>query len=93
MTVQTLLDQISEAGASASSREWALLPICSSCGLIQDENGPSADEGNWVEHQSYRKRHGVDPAHCLLTHTYCPNCFTAMMERRRAAQVIKAMQI
>ena len=93
MTVKTLVAEITRVGLSAPSKDWRLIPACSSCGLIRDENGPSPQVGNWIEHQTYQKRHGVDPDHCLLTHTYCPSCFTEMMEKRRAAHVIKAMQM
>lgn len=65
------------------------LPVCCVCGLIRDENGPSDESvpsiDNWVTKQTYRKTHGVDPAVCRLTHTYCPSCYTQFMNRIVAA--------
>ena len=61
----------------------ALIPICSSCGLIRDETGDAIDQEHWVTKRMYVKTHGVNLADCDLTHTYCPGCFTDFVERVR----------
>lgn len=61
-----------------------ILPVCCVCGLIRDENKTSAEE-QWVTKQTYRQAHGVDPAICRVTHTYCPACYTLFMNRIAAA--------
>jgi hypothetical protein len=62
----------------------ALIPICSSCGLIRDETGAVAiGQEHWVTKRTYVKTHGVNLADCDLTHTYCPGCFTDFVERVR----------
>ena len=55
-----------------------LLPVCCICRKIRDHTGPSSDDEHWVTQRTYRKTHGlnrINPANCLLTHTYCLNCF------------------
>jgi hypothetical protein len=61
----------------------ALIPICSSCGLIRDETGGAIDQERWVTKRMYVKTHGMNLADCNLTHTYCPGCFTDFIERVR----------
>src|SRR5690242_9566713 len=61
------------------------LPVCCVCGLIRDEDKDGPSIGNWVTKQTYRKIHGVDPAMCRLTHTYCPTCYAQFMNRIVAA--------
>jgi len=61
-----------------------ILPVCCVCGLIRDETDSATDE-QWVTKQTYRQNHGVDPAACRLTHTYCPGCYTLFMNRIAAA--------
>ena len=43
--------------------------------------------------QTYRETRGVNPADCLQTHTYCPGCFTQVMETIRAAQVMETLLV
>jgi len=85
MAVETLFAQITHETPSASRRETSLLPVCCVCKLIRDETGASLDRERWVTQRTYRKTHGVNPADCLLTHTYCPGCFTQAMDRMQAA--------
>jgi len=70
---------------SASSRETALLPCCCVCGLIRDETRPAHYPQRWITHGTYRNLHGVEPSNCLLTHTYCPECFIQARHEIRAA--------
>jgi hypothetical protein len=89
MAVDTLFAQITHDAPSASRRETTLLPVCCLCRLIRDETGASLDRARWVTQGTYRKTHGIHPADCLQTHTYCPGCFTQVMETMRAAQVME----
>ena len=68
------------ASMRAKSLAPTLLPICCVCSLIRDETGFSSDRERWVTPRTYRKAHGVNPADSLLTHTYCPTCFTKAQE-------------
>ena len=68
------------ASMSATSLAPTLLPVCCVCSLIRDETGSSSDRERWVTPRTYRKAHGVNPANSLLTHTYCPTCFTQAQE-------------
>ena len=85
--------QITHAALFASGKETPLLPVCCLCKLIRDETGPSLDSTRWVTQRTYRKTHGVNPADCLQTHTYCPGCFTQVMETMRAAQVMETLTV
>lgn len=80
MAGETLFAQITHAAPSAPRKETSLLPVCCICGLIRDETGASLDSERWVTQRTYRKTHGVNPANCLLTHTYCPGCFTQVID-------------
>lgn len=80
MAGETLFAQITHEAPSVSRRETSLLPVCCLCGLIRDETRASLDRERWVTRGTYRKTHGVNPADCLLTHAYCPACFTQVME-------------
>jgi hypothetical protein len=86
MAVETLYAQITHEAPSVSRRETALLPVCCMCGLLRDDTRPSLDDERWVTQRTYQTTHGVNPADCLLTHTYCPGCFTQVMDRRRGSQ-------
>ena len=79
----TLFTQI-----TAFRKETRLLPVCCLCRRIRDEIGPSLDSARWVTPRTYRKTYGVNPANYLKTHTYCPGCFTQVMETIRAVQVM-----
>ena len=81
MVVETLFAQITHEALSPLSKETSLIPVCCVCGLLRDESGSSRDDERWVTERKYRKTHGVNPADCLLTHTYCPDCFTHVMDR------------
>jgi hypothetical protein len=81
MAVETLFAQIIHEAPSASGRETSMLPVCCICGLLRDETGASLNCERWVTQRKYRQTYGVNPADCLLTHTYCPDCFTQVMDR------------
>jgi len=91
--VATLFAQITHAAPSTSRTETPLLPVCCLCRVIRDEIGPSLESARWVTQRTYRKTHGVNPADRLQTHTYCPGCFTQMMETIRATQVMKTLAV
>ena len=74
---------------SAARRVAPLLPICCLCRLIRDETGGSLKSERWVTQRKYQKTHGVNPADCIQTHTYCPRCFTQVRETMRTAQVME----
>jgi len=81
MAVETLFAQIIQEASSACGRETSMLPVCCICGLLRDETGASLNCERWVTQRTYRQTYGVNPADCLLTHTYCPDCFTQFMDR------------
>ena len=60
-----------------------LLPVCCICGLIRDETGLRPLHDRWVTQRTYCETHGVYPADCPLTHTYCPACFTKVQDTVR----------
>ena len=93
MAVDTLFAQITHEAPSALRKETPLLPVCCLCGLIRDEIEASLDRARWVTQGTYRTTHGVNPANCLQTHTYCPGCFTQVMETMGAAQVLEALMV
>ena len=75
-----VITQINHEAPFASKRGSSMLPVCSLCGLIRDETRVSLDRERWVTRRTYLKTHGVNPADCVLAHTYCPSCFTQVME-------------
>ena len=87
MAFGNLSVQTTRQAPSAPMREAVvaptLLPVCCVCGLIRDETGSSPNRERWVTPRTYRKTHGTNPADCLLTHIYCPTCFTRVMGRVR----------
>jgi hypothetical protein len=89
----TRFAQIVHEAPSASRKETPLLPVCCLCKLIRDEIGASPDRARWISQRTYRKTHGVNPASCLQTHTYCPGCFTQVMETIRAARVMTTLAV
>jgi hypothetical protein len=91
--VDTRCAQITRDVRSASRKETPLLPVCCLCRLIREEIGASPDRARWVTQRTYRKTHGVNPANCLQTHTYCPGCFTQVMATIRAAQVMTTLAV
>ena len=93
MALDTLCAQITHEAPSASRKETPLLSVCCLCRLIRDEVGASPDRARWVTPRTYQKTHGVNPADCLLTHTYCPGCFTQAMETIRAVQVMPTLTV
>ena len=42
------------------AEEPALIPVCSSCGLIRDETGVSVDQERWVTKRTYVKTYGIN---------------------------------
>ena len=84
----TQFAQIIRAAPFAARNETPLLPVCCLCRLIRDESGPALDRARWVTQRAYRKTHGVNPADCLHTHTYCSGCFTQVMGTLKATQVM-----
>ena len=92
-SVDTRCAQITHDAPSASRKEAPLLPVCCLCRLIRDEIGASPDRARWVTQRTYRKTHGVNPANCFQTHTYCPGCFTQVMETLRATQVMETLLV
>ena len=93
MAFDTLFAQNTQEVPSALRKETTLLPVCCLCGLIRDEIGASLDGARWVTQGTYRTTHGVNPAECLHTHTYCPGCLTQAMETIRAAQVPEPLAV
>lgn len=85
--------QITHAALFASGKETPLLPVCCLCKLIRDETGPARDSARWVTQRTYRTTHDINPADCLQTHTYCPGCFTQVMETIRTAQVMATLAV
>jgi hypothetical protein len=85
--------QITHDVRSASRKDAPLLPVCCLCQLIRDEIGASPDRARWVTQRTYRKTHGINPANCLQTHTYCPGCFTQVMETIRTAHVMTTLAV
>jgi hypothetical protein len=81
MASETVFDQIAYTAPSASRTKTTMLHVCCVCGLVLDETGPSMDQEHWVTQRTFRMTHDVNPANCLLTHTYCPGCFTQVMDR------------
>ena len=89
----TRFAQITHDARSASRKDTPLLPVCCLCRLIRDEIGGSPDRARWISQQTYQKTHGINPANCLQTHTYCPGCFTQVMETIRTAQVMTTLAV
>jgi hypothetical protein len=84
MALETLFAKITHEAAPNPRREKSWLPVCCICGLLRDETSKSLDDARWVTQRSYQKIHGVNPADCLYTHTYCPKCFMRVRERMRS---------
>ena len=82
---EALFAQKTPEAPTTSRGETSVLPVCCMCGLIRDETGASLDPERWVTQRTYHKTHGLNPADCHLTHTYCPGCFTEFMGRIKAA--------
>ena len=61
--------EIDEAGIYAVINAQPFLPF------------PSELEEDAVTQRTFREMLGVHPDNCLLTHTYCPACFTQIMDR------------
>lgn len=85
MSQETVFAQITHEAPSASRTrtKTPMLHVCCLCGLLQDETGSSLDQERWVTQRAFRKTYGVHPDNCLLTHTYCPACFTRVMDSIR----------
>lgn len=83
MPAETMYAQITHEALSASRRGTSILPVCCICGLFRDDTGAAPDSERWVTRRTYRKTHDINPTDCLLTHTYCPECFTQVMNRNK----------
>ena len=83
MAAETVFAQITHEASSASRPKTTMLHVCCVCRLVLDETRPSLDQARWVTQRTLQMTHGVNPADCLLTHTYCPVCFTQVMDRMR----------
>jgi hypothetical protein len=87
MSFEELSAQTTREAPSAPMRETfiapTLLPICCICGLIRDETGSTSGLDCWVTQRTYRETHGVNPTELVLTHTYCPKCFTKVQDTVR----------
>jgi len=83
MAMKTLLLKQQPVKRRWLANKPALIPICSSCGLIRDENGDAIGQEHWVTKRMYVQKHGVNLVDCDLSHTYCPGCFTDFVERVR----------
>ena len=79
--METLFAQIIHEASPTSGRETSMLPVCCICELLRDQTGASLDCERWVTQRTYRQTYGVNPADCLLTHSYFPDCFTQVMDR------------
>jgi hypothetical protein len=91
MANETLFAQIVHEAPSDSRREMALLPVFCMCELLRDDTGPSLDDERWITQRTYQKIHGGAPAEGGLIHTYCPKCFTQVMDRIKIAQVMETL--
>jgi hypothetical protein len=56
----------------ASQEVQNCLLFCLRCRLLRDEETADAP---WMTRQAYQQSTGIDPADCLLIHTYCPACY------------------
>jgi hypothetical protein len=83
MAAEAEFAQITREASSASKIKTTILHACCVCRLVLDETGPSLDQEHWVTPGTFQMTYGVNPADCLLTHTYCPACFTPVMDRIR----------
>ena len=86
MDAGTVSAHITHQVPSASWTKTTLLHVCCVCELVLDETGPSHDQERWVTQRTLRMSHNVNPANCLLSHTYCPVCFKQVMDRIREWQ-------
>ena len=89
MVHESLFAQTTHDVPSASRRERLFLPVCCLCRLIRDETSLAIHGARWVTRRRFRKTYGVNPADCLLTHTYCPGCFTRMMDSMKEAAIVE----
>jgi hypothetical protein len=63
----------SSRAASASQELQVCLLFCLLCRLVRD--GQETADAPWTTQQTYQQSTGIDPADCLLIHTYCPACY------------------
>jgi len=83
MAAEAELVQVTHEASSASRIKPTMLHACCVGKLILDETGSSLDQERWVTPLTFQVTYGVNPADCLLTHTYCSDCFTPVMDRIR----------
>lgn len=83
MVLDNLFAQTAREAPSESDERTlhapTLLPVCCVCSLIRDKTRSFPDRERWVTPRAHQKRYGVHSADVLLTHTYCPKCFTQVM--------------
>ncbi len=77
------IGQSALAPTQKASMTERLLPVCCVCGLIRDDIRKLSHRVRWMTPQIYRTTYDVNPAKCLLTHTYCPKCFATVREAAR----------
>ena len=75
--------KVPSASLRATGIAPTLLHVCCICGHIREETGTSANREHWVTQRTYRHTHCVKLANSLLTHTYCPKCYTKFMDTLR----------
>jgi hypothetical protein len=51
-----------------------LVPLCSLCRRVRDDNGIGFGQGEWGDVLAYMKRYRLAPADFIFSHTYCPDC-------------------
>ena len=88
-----MLAQIMNNTTPVSRGEASLIPVCCLCGLIRDVSESSLPCERWVTRRTYRKMYGVNPADCILTHTYCPGCFTQAIAQIREGNGVARLGI
>ncbi len=51
-----------------------LVPLCSLCRRVRDDEGTGFGQGDWGDVLAYMKRHRLAPSDLVFSHTYCPDC-------------------
>ena len=85
MAMETTQSAEIQESLSAVRSACIVLSACCVCELIRDETKASPAPERWVTQKMYHQTHGVNSDTCLLSHTYCPECFTQFMDRMKAA--------
>jgi len=62
-----------------------LVPICCFCSKVRDDTNMDANEGSWVDLNTYAIRRQLPLSHrFVFTHGYCPDCIAHFDERLAA---------